>query len=86
VASGVLNTFRQVGAAIGIALAGAILANRAHAAAVGGADPAHAFVHGLDYALRVSAAICLGAAVIAAVLVRKYQYAEADQRPLAEAA
>jgi EmrB/QacA subfamily drug resistance transporter len=86
VASGVLNTFRQVGAAIGIALAGAILANRAHAAATAGADPAHAFVHGLDYALRVSAAICLGAAAAAALLVRKYRHAEADHPQLAEAA
>src|SRR5213080_5426323 len=82
VASGVLNTFRQVGAAIGIALAGAILANRAQAAAASGADPAHAFVHGLDYALRVSAAICLGAAAAAALLVRKYQHAEADHPQL----
>ena len=47
VASGVLNTFRQVGVALGIAIMGAIITNREAAAARAGADPPHAFVHGL---------------------------------------
>jgi EmrB/QacA subfamily drug resistance transporter len=78
VASGVLNTFRQVGVALGIAIMGAIITSRAAAAARGGADGPHAFVHGLTFGMRVSAAICLGAAVSAAVLVRKGRHA--DQR------
>src|ERR687884_1562597 len=86
VASGVLNTFRQVGVALGIAIMGAIIANRAAAAAHGGADGPHAFVHGLTFGMRVSAAICLGAAIAAAVLVRKYRHGEQQQQPLAEAA
>jgi len=85
VASGVLNTFRQVGVALGIAITGAIITNREAAARHAGADPAHAFVHGLTFAMRVSAVICLGGAVAAAVLVRKYRHAEQAQ-PLAEAA
>src|SRR5438874_1212127 len=85
VASGVLNTFRQVGVALGIAITGAIITNREAAAARAGADPPHAFVHGLTFGMRVSALICLGAAVAAAVLVRKYRHAEQAQ-PLAEAA
>ncbi len=85
IASGVLNTFRQVGVALGIAIMGAIITNRAAAAARDGADPPHAFVHGLTYGMRVSAAICLGAALGAAVLIRKYRPAEQHQ-PLAEAA
>ena len=85
VASGVLNTFRQVGVALGIAIMGAIITNREAAAARAGADPPHAFVHGLTFGMRVSALICLGAAVAAAVLVRKYRHAEQAQ-PLAEAA
>jgi EmrB/QacA subfamily drug resistance transporter len=85
VASGVLNTFRQVGVALGIALTGAIVANRAAAAAAGGASPPEAFVHGLTFAMRISAAICLGAAIVAATLVRRYRHVEASQ-PLEAAA
>jgi MFS family permease len=84
VASGVLNTFRQVGVALGIAVMGAIITNRAAAAAHGGADPPHAFVHGLTFGMRVSAGICLGAALAAALLVRTYRHQE-DAR-VAEAA
>jgi EmrB/QacA subfamily drug resistance transporter len=76
VASGVLNTFRQVGVALGIAVMGAILANRAAAAARNGADPAHAFVHGLTVGMRISALICFSAAIAAAVLVRAYRHGE----------
>jgi EmrB/QacA subfamily drug resistance transporter len=76
VASGVLNTFRQVGVALGIAITGAIVADRAAAAARGGASPPQAFVDGLTFGMRVSAAICLGAAIAAAVLVRKYRHVE----------
>jgi EmrB/QacA subfamily drug resistance transporter len=74
VASGVLNTFRQVGVALGIAVMGAIVADRA--ASRGGLRNPHAFVYGLTYGMKVSAAICLGAAIAAAVLVRKYRHAE----------
>jgi EmrB/QacA subfamily drug resistance transporter len=86
VASGVLNTFRQVGVALGIAITGAIVTNREAAALHAGADPAQAFVHGLTFGMRVSAAICFGAAIAAAVLVRKVHYAEEQAEPLAEAA
>src|SRR5205085_7092187 len=85
VASGVLNTFRQVGVALGIAIMGAVITNREAAAVRAGADPPHAFVHGLTFGMRVSAAICLGAAVAAAALVRKYRHAE-QRQPIAEAA
>ena len=85
VASGVLNTFRQVGVALGIAITGAIVTNREAAARAAGADQPHAFVHGLTFAMRVSALICFGAAIAAAVLVRKVRHIEQAQ-PLAEAA
>jgi len=85
VASGVLNTFRQVGVALGIAIMGAIVADRAAAAARGGASPPEAFVHGLTFGMKVSAVICFGAAITAAVLVRKYRHVEAEQ-PLEAAA
>src|SRR5947208_8502248 len=83
VASGVLNTFRQVGVALGIGIMGAIVANRA--AAHGGPRPA-AFVYGLTFGMRVSAVICLGAAVAAATLVRRYRHVEESERALEAAA
>ena len=81
VASGVLNTFRQVGVALGIAITGAIVVNRAAAAARGGASPPEAFVHGLTFAMKVSALICFGAAIAAAALVRRYRHAEPSEQP-----
>jgi EmrB/QacA subfamily drug resistance transporter len=86
VASGVLNTFRQVGVALGIAITGAIVADRAKAAVQGGASPPEAFVHGLTFAMKVSAAICFAAAIAAAVLVRKYRHAEDQGQPVEVAA
>jgi EmrB/QacA subfamily drug resistance transporter len=80
VASGVLNTFRQVGVALGIAITGAIVVNRAAAAAKDGASPPEAFVHGLTFAMKVSALICFGAAIAAAVLVRRYRHAEPTEQ------
>ena len=85
VASGVLNTFRQVGVALGIGIMGAIISNRAAAAAADGASPPQAFVHGLTFGMRVSAVICFGAAIAAATLVRRYRHADASQ-PLEAAA
>ncbi len=76
VASGVLNTFRQVGVALGIGIMGAIVADRAAAAVRGGATQPQAFVDGLTFGMRVSAVICFGGAVAAAVLVRKYRHVE----------
>ena len=76
VASGVLNTFRQVGVALGIGITGAIVANRA---AAYGSPPPQAFVYGLTFAMKVSAAICFGGAIAAAVLIRRYRHAESSQ-------
>jgi hypothetical protein len=64
---------------------GAIITNRETAALRAGDDPPHAFVHGLTFGMRVSAAICFGAAIAAALLVRRYRHADQAQ-PLAEAA
>jgi EmrB/QacA subfamily drug resistance transporter len=78
VASGVLNTFRQVGVALGIAIMGAIVTDRA--ATHGGLRNPQGFVYGLTYGMKVSAAICLVGAAAAAVLVRRYRHAEDDER------
>src|ERR671936_152944 len=57
VGSGILNTFRQVGLALGIAVMGAILSSQAKIALRQGATQDEAFVHGLTHAMVVSAAI-----------------------------
>jgi EmrB/QacA subfamily drug resistance transporter len=65
VGSAVLNAFRQVGGAVGIALMGAIVAHRA-----GDRQSIDGFLDGLHAALLVAALIALGGAVVAATLVR----------------
>jgi len=66
VGSGVLNSFRQVGGSLGIALMGAILASYVHP---GDRSPQD-FVDGLHAALFTSALIAFGAAVVAVVMVK----------------
>jgi EmrB/QacA subfamily drug resistance transporter len=69
VGSGVLNSFRQVGGSLGIALIGAIVASFIH-------HPAHTpagaqdYVNGLHAGLAISAAISFAAAIVAVVTVR----------------
>jgi EmrB/QacA subfamily drug resistance transporter len=82
VGSGVLNTFRQVGGALGIAVMGAIVA--AHVDLTGGRPDPASFIDGFQTALLVSAGFALLGAVVAAVTVRKHRHLEA--RDLAEAA
>jgi EmrB/QacA subfamily drug resistance transporter len=69
VGSGVLNSFRQLGGSLGIALMGAILASYIHAPA-GTAAGAQDFVNGLHAALAVAAGVTFAAAVVAIVTVR----------------
>jgi EmrB/QacA subfamily drug resistance transporter len=78
VASGVLNTFRQIGGSLGIAIMGALLSNQTASALHGGASQPEAFVHGLSVALRVSAVIALAAALIAATFIRKARHGDAS--------
>jgi EmrB/QacA subfamily drug resistance transporter len=78
IGSGVLNTFRQVGGALGIAVMGAIVASQIHVAP---AAPAfrEQFMDGFSAALRVAAVIALVGAVAAAVLIRRYRHVEAAE-------
>jgi EmrB/QacA subfamily drug resistance transporter len=78
IGSGVLNTFRQVGGALGIAVMGAIVASHIHV--VPGA-PAFRdqFMDGFSVALRVAAGIALVGALAAAVLIRRYRHVEAAE-------
>ncbi len=72
VGSGMLNTFRQVGGSLGIAVMGAILASGSNAALSGGATEQDAFVDGLHNALYIAALIAFAGATVALVTVRSH--------------
>jgi EmrB/QacA subfamily drug resistance transporter len=80
VGSAVLNSARQLGGSIGIALMGAIMVHE-----IGGRRTPAAFVHGLSVALEVGAAIALLGALVAAVLVRPHVEAAPLTRPRSSA-
>jgi MFS family permease len=67
VGSAVLNSSRQLGGSIGIALMGAIMVHEA-----GGRSTPAAFVHGLSVTLEVGAAIAVAGALVAVALVRPH--------------
>jgi EmrB/QacA subfamily drug resistance transporter len=67
IGSAVLNSSRQLGGSIGVALMGAIMAQE-----IDGRQTPQAFVHGLSVALDVAAVIALAGAAIAAATVRTH--------------
>jgi EmrB/QacA subfamily drug resistance transporter len=77
VGSAVLNSMRQVGGSLGIALMGAIVAS---SVSVTPRDPQYPaqFVEGYQNALHVAAAIAIVGAVVAVATVRKYRHPEAQ--------
>jgi EmrB/QacA subfamily drug resistance transporter len=83
VGAGVLNTFRQVGGALGIAVMGAIVASQIDVAPT---DPriVGQFMDGFELALRVAAVIAFAGALTAVTLIRNYRHLEAPE--IAEAA
>jgi EmrB/QacA subfamily drug resistance transporter len=83
VGSAVLNSFRQVGGSLGIALIGAIVGS-----SVDGNRTPEAFVDGFSNALLVAAIIALAGAVVAAALVRVHdtEHAEPDAAAVPEIA
>lgn len=93
VGSGMLNTFRQVGGSLGIAVMGAILAVEATSSRTAGAAAESAFVSGLQHALYTAAAIALVAALVAAATIRSHaerapalSASEPETEPVAEVA
>jgi EmrB/QacA subfamily drug resistance transporter len=76
VGSAVLNSARQVGGSLGIAIIGAIVANEVSSGLAAGDPRQVAFVNGLHSGLEVSTVIALVGAVIAFVTVRKPRHAE----------
>jgi EmrB/QacA subfamily drug resistance transporter len=76
VASGVLNTSRQIGGALGIAVLGAILTSRQETELAAGASAPQAFVDGFQVALLVGAVLAFAGALTAAALVRRVPHPE----------
>jgi len=75
VGSAVINSMRQVGGALGIAVMGAVIATQV---SVQPTDPLYAdqFVTGYHHATYTCAGITFGAAILAATLVRKVRHPE----------
>ncbi len=87
VGSGMLNTFRQVGGALGIAVMGAILASGSNTALASGETKVAAFMNGLHHALYVAAAIAFAGALTALVTVRSHAHPQGTgASPVAQAA
>ena len=80
VGSAVLNSSRQVGGSLGIAVMGALVASQVNTATVGPAR-VEEFINGYHLALYVAACIALVGAAVAVATVRKYRH-----EPVAQAA
>jgi EmrB/QacA subfamily drug resistance transporter len=77
VGSAVLNTMRQVGGSLGIAVMGAIVASELSSGLAAGDPRPVAFTNGLQSGLEVASLIALAGAVIAALTVRKPHHEQA---------
>ena len=71
VGSAVLNSMRQVGGSLGIAIMGAIVASQSTSWLRAGHPQKEAFLHGLHDSLLVASGIALVGAVVAVSTVRK---------------
>jgi hypothetical protein len=71
VGSAVLNSMRQVGGSIGIAIMGAIVAHVLSSSLAAGDPRPIAFVNGFQSGLRVAAVIALAGALTAVLLIRR---------------
>jgi EmrB/QacA subfamily drug resistance transporter len=86
VGSAVLNSMRQVGGSLGIAVTGAIVAHVTSTSLAAGDTQAVAFVHGFQRGLEVAAAIALVGAVVAVVTMRGHRAQLHAQAPSEEPA
>jgi EmrB/QacA subfamily drug resistance transporter len=75
VGSAVLNSMRQVGGSLGIAVMGAIVASQVHALP-GTPEAEEGFIRGFQHALVVASLIALAGAFLAVATVRRYRHAE----------
>jgi EmrB/QacA subfamily drug resistance transporter len=80
VGSAVINSMRQVGGSLGIAIMGALVATQVSVKPVNSQYP-HQFVAGYHRALHVGAAMLLAGAIVAVLTVRKVRHAEPHAAP-----
>jgi len=71
VGSAVLNSMRQVGGSLGIAVMGAVVASSEASSLRAGASRPEAFLHGFHDGLRIAAVLALAGAIVATVAIRK---------------
>jgi EmrB/QacA subfamily drug resistance transporter len=83
VGSAVLNSMRQVGGSLGIAIMGAIVASGISSSLAAGDPRPLAFVHGYHHAVEISALIALAGAVIAASTLRHARH-RPQEAPVAD--
>ena len=76
-ASGLINTFQQLGGAIGVAVASTIAATRVTTLLHAGAAPAVALTSGFDWAFWACGAIGLCAVPVTFLLIRRHELAQA---------
>jgi EmrB/QacA subfamily drug resistance transporter len=79
VGSAVLNSARQVGGSLGIAVMGAIVASASATALSNGDSRQIAYLHGFHDALRVGSLLCVAGAVVAVLAIRKIEHRPATQ-------
>jgi len=79
VGSAVLNSMRQVGGSLGIAVMGAIVTARTADSLKAGHTRPEAFVHGFQGALEIAALIALAGSLVAVGTVRKVRHADTPQ-------
>jgi EmrB/QacA subfamily drug resistance transporter len=75
VGSAVMNSSRQLGGSMGVALIGAIMTHE-----IGGSRTPEAFVHGLSVSLEIAAAIAVAGAIVAVTTVRAHVERAAPER------
>jgi EmrB/QacA subfamily drug resistance transporter len=79
VASGVLDTFRQVGGALGVAVMGAVVAKSVAGAAPGSRSFGASFIDGYRDALHVAAFAAFAGSATAAFLIRRHRRLDAPE-------
>jgi hypothetical protein len=82
----VLNSSRQVGGSLGIAVMGAIVASGVASATKAGDSAPIAYLHGFHDALRIGAILCLAGAVVAVSAIRKIEHKPQPAATAVEAA
>jgi EmrB/QacA subfamily drug resistance transporter len=86
VGSAVLNSMRQVGGSLGIAVMGAVVAASEASSLRAGATRPEAFLHGFHDGLRIAAVLALVGAIVATVAIRKSAHHHVAESVAAEAA